>query len=63
MPFKPAKAEALRTFVVLDGEAVLSGLSALDGGVVDEILTRTTEDNASQVGGHVVAGGLSERRT
>ncbi|MCA1708341.1 MAG: hypothetical protein LC808_35725 [Actinobacteria bacterium] len=53
MPLKPAKSEALRTFVVLDSEAVLSGLSALDGGAVDEILTRTTDDNASQIGGHV----------
>lgn len=53
MPFTPAKSEALRTFVVLDSEAVLSGLAALDGGAVDEILTRTTEDRASQLGGHV----------
>lgn len=59
MPFKPAKSEALRTFVVLDGEAILSGLSALDGGAVDEILTRTTEDQGSQVGGHV--GGRAAR--
>ncbi len=53
VPFKAAKTEALRSFVVLDSEAVLSGLSALDGGAVDEILTRTIEDNASTVGGHV----------
>ena len=53
MPFKPPKREALRTFVVLDSEAVLSGLSALDGGAVDEILTRTTEDAGSQLGGQV----------
>jgi hypothetical protein len=53
VPFKPAKIEALRSFVVLDSEAVLSGLSALDGGAVDEILTRTTDENASQLGGHV----------
>jgi len=53
MPFKPAKTEALRSFVVLDSDAVLSGLSALDGGAVDEILTRTTDDNASQLGGQL----------
>lgn len=53
MPFKPAKTEALRSFVVLDSEAVLSGLSALDGGAVDEILTRTTDDDATQIGGHI----------
>jgi hypothetical protein len=53
MPFKPAKSEALRNFVVLDSEAVLSGLSALDGGAVDEILTKTTEDTTKQLGGQV----------
>lgn len=53
MPFKPAKTEALRSFVVLDSEAVLSGLAALDGGAVDEILTRTTDDSATELGGHV----------
>lgn len=53
MAFKPAKREALRTFVVLDSEAVLSGLAALDGGAVDEILTRTIDENASQIGGHI----------
>ena len=53
MPFTPAKSEALRTFVVLDSEAVLSGLAALDGGAVDEILTRTTEDRASEASGQV----------
>jgi hypothetical protein len=60
MPLKPAKAEALRTFVVLDSDAVLSGLSALDGGAVDEILTRRTEDNSTEFGGQLggrVAGG------
>jgi hypothetical protein len=42
MPFKAAKTEALRSFVVLDSDAVMSGLAALDGGAVDEILTRPT---------------------
>jgi hypothetical protein len=60
MPLKPARTEALRTFVVLDSDAVLSVLSALDGGAVDEILTRRTEDNATELGGQVggrIAGG------
>lgn len=56
MGFKPAKAEALRSFVVLDAEAVISGLSALDGGLVDEILTRTTDEGGSEIGGQVGAG-------
>ena len=55
MPYKPAKQEVLRSFVVLDSEMVFSGLSALDGGAVDEILTRTTDDNTRHVGGQ--AGG------
>ena len=43
MPYSPAKSEVLRTFVVLDSDAVFSGLSALDGGAVDEILTHVID--------------------
>ncbi len=53
MPFKPAKTEALRTFVVLDSDLVVSGLAALDGGAIDEILTHITDDEQSQKGGQV----------
>jgi hypothetical protein len=39
--------------VVLDSEMVLSGLSALDGGAVDEILTKTTDDSNKNLGGQL----------
>lgn len=51
--FTPAKHEALRSFVVLDSELVLSGLAALDGGAVDEILTTVTDDDLTHKGGHI----------
>jgi hypothetical protein len=53
MPLKQAESQLLRTFVVLDSDAVLSGLSALDGGAVDEILTKRTDDSGTEFGGHV----------
>lgn len=56
MPYTPAKAELLRTFVVLDSDAVFSGLSALDGGAVDEILTQVTEDSGREVGAQIGVG-------
>lgn len=47
--------------MVLDGDAVLSGLAALDGGAIDEILTRSTDDNASQFGGEVGGAGVKAK--
>lgn len=61
MGFTPAKNEALRSFVVLDSEDILSGLSALDGGVVDEILTRRTDDDVKDRGVQVGARGTSAK--
>ena len=61
MGFKPAKHEALRSFVVLDSEDVLSGLSALDGGLVDEILTRRTDDDVKDRGLQVGGKGTSAK--
>lgn len=57
--FKPAKNEALRSFVVLDSEDVVSGLSALDGGAVDEILTRRTDEDLKDRGVQVGPKGAS----
>jgi hypothetical protein len=61
MPLKPATAELLRTFVVLDSDAVLSGLSALDGGAVDEILTRRSDDSGTEYGGHIGVRGAGAK--
>lgn len=55
MSFKPPKTDALRHFVVLDAEFVMSGLAALDGGAIDEILTTVSEDTQSQRGAEVAA--------
>lgn len=53
MPFSPPKAQAFRRFVVLDAPAVLGALSALDGGAVDEILTRRIGESGGDVGGEI----------
>lgn len=69
MPYAPAKSEVLRTFVVLESAAIFSGLSALDGGAVDEILTHVTEDRGSELEGQLGVssakgkGGRRKKRT
>lgn len=39
--------------MVLDGPAILAALSALDGGAVDEILTKRSGDSGHEIGGEV----------
>jgi hypothetical protein len=46
MPFTAPKVQTFRRFVMLDGDTILSALSALDGGAVDEILTKRTVDRS-----------------
>jgi hypothetical protein len=53
MPFTAPKVDAFRRFVVLDASAILAALSALDGGAVDEILTKRTGDTGREVGAEV----------
>jgi hypothetical protein len=53
MPFTPPKQSAFKQFVVLDADGVVSALSAIDGGQIDEILTRSAEEKAGGVGGEV----------
>ncbi len=53
MPFKPPKQDAFRRFVVLDGPEILAALSALDGGAVDEILTRRSGDTDREIAGEI----------
>jgi hypothetical protein len=50
MPFKPPKASAFKQFVILDSEGVISALSAIDGGQIDEILTRSAEERSGEAG-------------
>lgn len=44
MPFSPPKQSAFKQFVILDADGVVSALSAIDGGQIDEILTRSAEE-------------------
>jgi hypothetical protein len=50
VPFTSPKIDAFRRFVLLDSPAILAALSALDGGAVDEILTKRTGDAARELG-------------
>src|SRR5687767_1555108 len=56
MPFHAPKASAFKQFVILDGDGVVSALSAIDGGQIDEILTRSAEDRGGEAGGEVRLG-------
>lgn len=55
MPFAPPKTQAFRRFVILDGPSILAALSALDGGAVDEILTRRIGESGHDIGGELAA--------
>lgn len=45
--------DAFRRFVLLDSPTIFAALSALDGGAVDEILTRRTDDAARELGADI----------
>lgn len=53
MPFTPPKVDAFRRFVLLDSPTIFAALSALDGGAVDEILTKRTDDAARELGADI----------
>jgi hypothetical protein len=50
VPFSAPKVDAFRRFVVLDAPAIVAALSALDGGKVDEILTKRSGDTSGEIG-------------
>jgi hypothetical protein len=56
MPFSPPKQNAFKQFVILDSEGAVSALSAIDGGQIDEILTRSAEEKGGSAGGEIGAG-------
>lgn len=56
MPFKRPTSNVFRNFLYLDGDQVINALSALEGGDVDEILTRTGEEGGASIGGELGAG-------
>jgi len=53
MPFTPPKTATFKQFVILDGDGVVSALSAIDGGQIDEILTRSAEEHGGEAGGEI----------
>lgn len=56
MPFTPPKQSAFKQFVILDSDGVVSALSAIDGGQIDEILTRSAEERDGGFEGGLEAG-------
>jgi hypothetical protein len=56
MPFKPPASAAFKQFVILDGDGVVAALSAIDGGKIDEILTRSAEEKGGEAGAQIGAG-------
>ena len=64
MPFTPPKAASFKQFIILDEDGVVAALSAIDGGQIDEILTRSAEEQGDQATERAKAGsGKSGRRT
>jgi hypothetical protein len=56
MPFKPPASAAFKQFVILDGDGLVAALSAIDGGKIDEILTRSAEEKGGEAGAQIGAG-------
>lgn len=61
MSFKAPKQNAFKQFVILDAEGVVSSLSAIDGGQIDEILTRSAEQGEGSAGGELNLGPAKAR--
>jgi hypothetical protein len=54
--FQPPKSATFKQFVILDADGVVSALSAIDGGQIDEILTRSAEEKGGEAGGEINVG-------
>jgi len=61
MPFSPPKQQSFKQFVILDSDGVVSALSAIDGGQIDEILTRSAEQGEGSAGGELGLGPAKAR--
>jgi len=57
MPLTLPKTSAFKQFIILDADGVVSALSAIDGGQIDEVLTRSAEEKGGEGGGEVNLGG------
>lgn len=54
--FKKPETQLYRSFLYLNGSEVLNSLAAVEGGAIDEILTRTGEEGGGDLGGEVGVG-------
>lgn len=50
------KTQAYRSFLYLNGDEVINSLSALEGGDIDEVLTRTADGGGRELGGELNVG-------
>jgi ribosomal protein L12E/L44/L45/RPP1/RPP2 len=63
--FQKPSSRVFRSYVYLNGDEVLNALSALEGGDIDEVLTRMGEEGGGEVGGELdlkVAKGRAGKR-
>ncbi len=56
VPFTAPKASAFKQFVILDHDGIVSALSAIDGGQIDEILTKRASEGGGEFGAEVKVG-------
>jgi hypothetical protein len=54
---KKPRQSVFRSFLYLDGDRVINSLSALEGGDIDEVLTRVGEDGGGELGGELGVSG------
>jgi hypothetical protein len=55
------KSNVFRTFLYIDAGEVINSLSALEGGEVDEVLTRIAEEGGGELGAEIGAGPVRGR--
>ena len=53
---KKPKQRVFRSFLYLNGDEVINSLSGLEGGDIDEVLTRVGEEGDGELGGEIRAG-------
>lgn len=61
MSFTAPIGSAFKQFVILDADGVVAALSAIDGGEIDEILTRTADGQDGEAGGDLGVGPVKAR--
>jgi hypothetical protein len=59
--FQKPKSKVYRSFLYLNGDEVLNSLAGLEGGGIDEVMVRTTEEGGGDLGGEVGVPGAKVR--